>query len=59
MARAADKDRNFDRELKYHGVMHLNGNINVNVGAQFINFDDLCQPPDLVDAVEARIARTG
>jgi len=61
-----DKDRNFDRELKYHGVMDLDGNVNVQinndnrVADQSINWDEMCEPPmDGADSIEARIIDAG
>lgn len=59
-----DKDKMFDRELKYHGVIDLDGKPTGNVNVQVNNiqgspddfFDKLCEPPDKGnDPVEARI----
>jgi len=56
-----DKDRNFDRELKYHGVMDMDGNVNVQINndnrqVAGIDWDQMCEPPRAEDdVIEARI----
>ena len=54
--RLMDKDKMFDRELKYYGILDMDGkvNININAGQQGMNWDELCNPPTDEDVVEGR-----
>lgn len=50
-----DKDKNFDRELKYFGILDMDGKVNINVDSKVIDFDKLCSPPEFNDVVEGKI----
>ena len=53
------KDKMFDRELKYLGILDLDGNatINMSVGGPVIDFDELARPPILNNVIEGRIEK--
>lgn len=54
------KDKMFELAMKYKGMLKPDGgSININMGQQTINFDELCDPPDGQDVIEGRIVSEG